>query len=366
MRRLCFDQGAGYRASPLRADLRQVICDRITELGKKTWPCFKEPTAEQSAQVGNTTKLKKLLIDLEEGGRREEVTYCESVQPSPKVNAQSSEAQSSSEAVKHIRPHNPRDGDGARGNCTGDVQGAGASRSGTVLLDTKDAFGPTTRANNGEVDGDDDDAVDDTDDAYDDDDESDSIASGETLRDDEEDVYSHQMSRMYLSSISHFRVVDDVVVDGMAQYQALERHFTGCFKFPELVGFLLVPKYRTVHKLPYTYANEQANNILGIDATKTFHQPYTFWGMVRAVGFMAKVLLSRSESWFVHSLATVPFNVFDENGTAVVRFQDVWGTIELFSNDCFPVCFSPAGENELLRQPGPVKGLPATDSSVAE
>jgi hypothetical protein len=364
----------------LRADLRQVICDRITEMGKQTWPCFREPTAEHCAQVANTTKLEKLLIDLEEGGRRED---------SPIVHAQSS----SDEVQEHARPHNPRAaGDDAGGSCTGtnvqgasvscagDVQVVGASRSATVLLDaTTDEVGRTTRAGN-EAAADDDD--DDDEDSYSadscadmieqssDDDECDSsIDSGEPLHKDSEDddVYTHQMSRMFITAINHFRAVDDVVVDSMSQYRALERHFTSCFKFPELVGFVLVPKYRFVHKLPFTYANEQANNIFGIDPTKEFHPAYTFWGMMRSLGMMANVLLSRSESWVVHSLPKMPFNVFDENGKAVIRFQDVWGAIEMLSNDCFPVCFSPAGENELLQQPGPpkglpAKGLPATDS----
>jgi hypothetical protein len=142
MRRLCFDQGAGYRASPLRADVRQVICDRITELGKKTWPCFKTPTAEQSAQVGNTTKLEKLLIDLEEGTRV-------SVQPSRIVDALSN-----SEAQGHTRPHNPRDSNGASASCVGDVQGASVSRSATVLFDTTEAFVSAARAGNEAANGD--------------------------------------------------------------------------------------------------------------------------------------------------------------------------------------------------------------------
>jgi hypothetical protein len=377
MRRLCFEHGTGYRASPLRADLRRLLRDRITELGKKAWPCFKAPTEEQTAQVESTTKLEQMLIDLEEGGRREETTYCEKVQPSRIVHAQSS-----SEAQEHARPHNPRDGDGASascvgevqcvsGSCTGDVQGTGGSRSATVLFDTSDAFGPATRGGNEAAndDGDDDDA-DANDDAYGADlreqpgDDGDSFDEEilESLRNDEEDVYTYQMSRMFISVVSRYPAVDDVVIDSMAQCQAVERHFTSCFKFPELVGFVLAPRFHTVDKLPLKYANQQAINIFGIDATKTFHQPYTFWGMMRAVGFVAKVLLSRSESWVVHSQFKMPFNVFDENGAPVIRFQDVWGTIELFSNECFPVCFSPAGENELLRQPGPVKGLPANDS----
>jgi hypothetical protein len=358
MRRLCFDQGAGYRASPLRADLRQVICDRITELGKKTWPCFKEPTAEQSAEVESSTTLEEFLIDLEEG-----------ILPSRIVDAQSS-----SEAQEHASPHDPRDDDafGASASCTGDVQGAGASRSATVLLDTTDTFGPATRAGS-EADDDDDGDGDDNphgadlrEQPGDEDDKGDSMDSGilEALRNDEDDVYTHQMSRMFISAINEYRVADHVVVDSMAQCQALERHFTSCFKFPELVGFLLVPKYHAVDHLPCTYANEQAIHILGIDATKTYHQPYTFWGMMRALGLIAKILLSRSESWVVHSSPKMPFNVFDETGKAVIRFQDVWGVLEMFGNDCFPVFFSPAGENELLRQPGPVTGLPDSPAAL--
>lgn len=62
LRRLCINQGEGYHKSPLRSDLRMLLADRINELGKKAWQCFKEPTVEQQNQVDDSPALLTMLL----------------------------------------------------------------------------------------------------------------------------------------------------------------------------------------------------------------------------------------------------------------------------------------------------------------
>jgi hypothetical protein len=138
-----------------------------------------------------------------------------------------------------------------------------------------------------------------------------------------------QFGCIWVSNVKKYTVTDTVVDNN---YHAIEKHFTSCFKYPELIGFSMISKYQPVDLMPHTYANEQAIRYMGTDITKEFHSWRTEEGMARATAMFVKIP-STDEPWLVWEMLNFPLKCVAEDGSECTKYYDVWGSTELFNNE---------------------------------
>jgi hypothetical protein len=369
-----FDQGAGYRQSPLRSDLRGLLSDRIVELGKKRWPCFKKPTIQQQIEVLSSIKLQTLqmnsyialgrhngmggmlhgVVDAFGGSRGASA-------PASAVGTDglaSGTAAASNGAAVDEDPHKHHRGAASQASCASSSLAGGNET--TACVEPLNAEGATkmhgeSMCDASSVIGRGGSAID-----------SDILdALGENGHDsDHPEVL--EIERMFLSYVSVFNVVPDPQIETEQRRKQLETHYASCFKYPELVSFVVLHKFQIGLRVPHTYANKVAIRRIGKDVTKEYWQPLTQDRMMRATAHITKCHEANPEPWRVHLAPNLSFISYEEDGTECIRMNDCWSPCEIFNDDQVVYAFSPAGKNELLRQPGQPPDSCVRDETEAE
>jgi hypothetical protein len=399
LRGSCRDQRPGYRASPLPAELRELLADRMAIIGRRLWACQKDSTPSPTSAVagranpghappndaqGHKVKREAPRAKIQVAAKRFHGPAPPPLSLSPKllpprpvgVNVHSGGRNASTmTAVYHGAPQLVSSTTAYSSPSWSSSASTSASSHSSLRLypgrteqETAFAVAPT---GDGAIDLDCDFAE-----LFNDDEcEEETIfevgegcdhladcdcpdkpraltvprASFDMLA----SLLPQHMTRAHLAeyhkgaALMRHQSMLDVPA---SNYHDLERHFTRCFSLPNNVSFIVQELDRYMTGYPDPYANQQALDLFAINLTERQHN---LMGIDSARRVVHQLLLAVQSQAAVAHTCGIWINARDEYGNPCPRLVDTWMPRLLFDRNKCIIMVAPHGTVRLERELAP-------------